>query len=159
MSTQGATQSPEAPAHNSLMDATYRWQRHIYDATRKYFLFGRDRLIADLNLPQGGTVLELGCGTGRNAIETAQRFQGARVLAVDLSRASLAHAARKSRDLPTIEYAQADLLELGALDRRFDLIEAETALKDAEDNLRAVRENHQAAMREVAPLLNRLPTV
>ena len=38
--------------------------------------------------------------------------------------ASLAHAARKSRDMPTIEYAQADLLELGALDRRFDLIEA-----------------------------------
>lgn len=69
-------------------------------------------------------ILVAGCGTGRNAIETAQRFAGARTLAVDLSLASLAHAARKSRDMPQIEYAQADLLELGTLDRRFDLIEA-----------------------------------
>ena len=31
--------------HAALMDTVYRGQRHIYDATRKYFLFGRDRLI------------------------------------------------------------------------------------------------------------------
>ena len=43
-------------------------------------------------------VLIAGCGTGQHAIETAQRFAGARVLAVDLSRASLAYAARKSRE-------------------------------------------------------------
>ena len=29
-----------------LMNRTYRHQRHIYDFTRKYFLLGRDRLIA-----------------------------------------------------------------------------------------------------------------
>ena len=46
------------------MDAIYAWQRHIYDATRKYFLFGRDRLIATLNVPECGTVLEIGCGRG-----------------------------------------------------------------------------------------------
>ena len=38
-----------ADEHGGLMDAIYRRQRHIYDATRKYFLLGRDRLIADLD--------------------------------------------------------------------------------------------------------------
>jgi len=71
-------------------------------------------------------ILIAGCGTGRNAIETGQMFPDARVLAVDLSRASLGHAARKSREMgiANIEYAQADLLEMGGIDRRFDLIEA-----------------------------------
>ena len=26
--------------HGRLMDGTYRWQRHIYDITRKYYLLG-----------------------------------------------------------------------------------------------------------------------
>ena len=26
------------------MDRMYRWQRHIYDVTRKYYLLGRDAL-------------------------------------------------------------------------------------------------------------------
>lgn len=70
-------------------------------------------------------ILVAGCGTGRNAIETARTFRGARMLAVDLSLASLGYAARKSRRLGVeIEYAQADILEMGALERRFDLIES-----------------------------------
>ena len=31
--------------HADLMDRIYRRQRHVYDATRKYYLLGRDRLI------------------------------------------------------------------------------------------------------------------
>jgi SAM-dependent methyltransferase len=75
-------------------------------------------------------VLVAGCGTGAHPIETCRRYAGARVLAVDLSRASLAYAARKTRalDLP-IAYAQADILALGSLDRRFDLIEASGSLQ------------------------------
>lgn len=33
----------------ALMDAIYRRQRHIYDASRKFYLLGRDGLIADLD--------------------------------------------------------------------------------------------------------------
>ena len=45
--------------HKGLMDGVYRYQRHIYDLTRKYYLLGRDGLIADLDVPAGGAVLEM----------------------------------------------------------------------------------------------------
>jgi S-adenosylmethionine-diacylgycerolhomoserine-N-methlytransferase len=76
----------ELPAsHAELMDGVYRWQRHIYDLTRKYYLLGRDRLIAGLDVPPGGTVLELGCGTGRNIILAARRYPDARFFGLDIS--------------------------------------------------------------------------
>jgi S-adenosylmethionine-diacylgycerolhomoserine-N-methlytransferase len=76
----------ELPAsHAELMDGVYRWQRHIYDLTRKYYLLGRDRLISELDVPAGGTVLELGCGTGRNIILAARRHPGARFFGLDIS--------------------------------------------------------------------------
>ncbi|TPI48322.1 class I SAM-dependent methyltransferase [Mesorhizobium sp. B2-9-1] len=76
----------ELPAgHAELMDGVYRWQRHIYDLTRKYYLLGRDRLIDGLDVPQGGTVLELGCGTGRNIALAARRYPDARFFGLDIS--------------------------------------------------------------------------
>ncbi|UDL89681.1 methyltransferase domain-containing protein [Mesorhizobium sp. PAMC28654] len=76
----------ELPAgHAELMDGVYRWQRHIYDLTRKYYLLGRDRLIEGLDVPAGGTVLELGCGTGRNIILAARRYPEARFFGLDIS--------------------------------------------------------------------------
>lgn len=74
----------------------------------------------------GIEVLIAGCGTGQQSIDTALSLRGANVLAIDLSLASLAYARRKTREfgLTTIEYRQADLLELGALGRNFDVIES-----------------------------------
>lgn len=71
-------------------------------------------------------ILIAGCGTGQHAIGTAQMFQGAKVLAVDLSMSSLGYASRKTREmgLTSIEYAQADLLMLGSIGRSFDVIES-----------------------------------
>jgi tetratricopeptide (TPR) repeat protein/SAM-dependent methyltransferase len=71
-------------------------------------------------------ILVAGCGTGQHPIETARRYANAQVLAVDLSLSSLCYARRMTRALgvPNLEYAQADILKLGALDRRFDVIEA-----------------------------------
>ena len=78
--------------HKGLMDGVYRYQRHIYDLTRKYYLLGRDGLIADLDVPAGGAVLEIGCGTGRNLIAVGKA--GPRVArdGVDISEAMLATA-------------------------------------------------------------------
>jgi tetratricopeptide (TPR) repeat protein/SAM-dependent methyltransferase len=71
-------------------------------------------------------ILVAGCGTGQHSIETAQCFPEARILAIDLSANSLGYASCKTRELglASIEYAQADIMALGGLDRRFDLIES-----------------------------------
>ncbi len=75
-------------------------------------------------------ILIAGCGTGHHSIQTAQQIRGAKVLAVDLSISSLAYAKRKTQELGlnSIEYAQADLLQLGSLGRDFDVIESSGVL-------------------------------
>lgn len=77
------------PDHAGHMDAIYRYQRHIYDATRKYYLLGRDRLIASLDAGPGRSVLEVGCGTGRNLIAVARRWPQAQCFGFDISPAML----------------------------------------------------------------------
>ncbi len=81
-----------APDHAELMDGVYRVQRHFYDATRKYYLLGRDRMIAGLDVQNRGTVLELGCGTGRNLVLAARRYPGAQFFGLDISAEMLATA-------------------------------------------------------------------
>ena len=78
--------------HAALMDDVYRWQRHVYDATRKYYLLGRDRMIDRLDARPGSAVLELGCGTGRNIALAARRFPQARFFGLDISAQMLATA-------------------------------------------------------------------
>ena len=67
------------------MDRMYRWTRHIYDASRKYFLLGRDKLIETLNLKSGQHVCEVGCGTARNLIKMAERYPGVHFYGLDAS--------------------------------------------------------------------------
>jgi SAM-dependent methyltransferase len=76
--------------------------------------------------PPSQEILVAGCGTGEHPFDIAQKSPQARVLAIDLSRASLAYARRKTREhgLRNVEYAQADILKLGAIGRTFDRIEA-----------------------------------
>jgi S-adenosylmethionine-diacylgycerolhomoserine-N-methlytransferase len=75
----------DAASVASTMDRIYRHQRHIYDLTRKYYLLGRDGLIKGLEPPRGGSVLEIGCGTGRNLIQAAGRYRDADFFGVDIS--------------------------------------------------------------------------
>jgi SAM-dependent methyltransferase len=86
-------------------------------------------------------ILVAGCGTGQESIEFAQAFPRGRVLAVDLSLASLAYAERKARELriANVEHAQADLTKLGVLGRRFDLISSVGVLHHLADPALGVR--------------------
>lgn len=74
------------------MDAIYRYQRYIYDASRRYYLLGRDRLLDELEVPAGGTVLEVACGTGRNLIKAARRYPDAQLYGFDISQEMLSSA-------------------------------------------------------------------
>jgi S-adenosylmethionine-diacylgycerolhomoserine-N-methlytransferase len=80
--------------HGTAMDRIYRRQRHFYDLTRKYYLLGRDDLIAGLDAGPGARVLEVGCGTGRNLIVAARRFPSAQFTGLDISAEMLATAQR-----------------------------------------------------------------
>jgi len=82
-----------------------------------------DKTINGVEAPN---ILIAGCGTGQHSIGTASRFKNAKVLAVDLSLSSLAYAKRKTEELgfQNIDYMQADILDLGKLDRKFDIIES-----------------------------------
>ncbi len=81
--------------HAALMDEVYRGQRHIYDFTRKYYLFGRDTLIAGLNAQPGMRVLEVACGTGRNLARIGRDWPGVRLFGIDIS-AEMLKSARAS---------------------------------------------------------------
>jgi S-adenosylmethionine-diacylgycerolhomoserine-N-methlytransferase len=80
--------------HAALMDTVYRRQRHIYDFTRKYYLFGRDRLIDSMHPKPGARILEVGCGTARNLIRLAKLYPGRRLFGLDASEAMLETAAQ-----------------------------------------------------------------
>ena len=74
------------------MNRMYRRQRHIYNATRRYYLLGRDRLIAGLRPEAGASVLEIGCGTGRNLVLAARLHPKARFFGIDVSTEMLTSA-------------------------------------------------------------------
>jgi tetratricopeptide (TPR) repeat protein/ubiquinone/menaquinone biosynthesis C-methylase UbiE len=88
--------------------------------------------VNEIKNPQ---ILIAGCGTGQHSIRTATRFKNCDVLAIDLSLSSLSYAKRKTQELgiSNIEYMQADILDLGALNRQFDIIESAGVLHHMDD--------------------------
>jgi S-adenosylmethionine-diacylgycerolhomoserine-N-methlytransferase len=111
------------------MDRIYRRQRHIYDITRRFFLLGRDDLIRALQVPDRGSVLEIGCGTGRNLVAAARAYPNAQLYGLDISeemlrtaRGSIARAKLEHR----IRLAQGDATSFDAVElfgeRAFDRI-------------------------------------
>ncbi|MFQ5785706.1 MAG: tetratricopeptide repeat protein [Alphaproteobacteria bacterium] len=71
-------------------------------------------------------VLVAGCGTGQHPTILACHYEDADVLAVDLSRRSLAYGIRMASRLgvSNIRFRHADILNLAVLDREFDFIDS-----------------------------------
>ena len=72
-------------SHAELMDETYRYQRLIYDVTRRFFLLGRDHLINTLNPGRDAHILEIACGTGRNLAMISKRHPDCALYGLDIS--------------------------------------------------------------------------
>ncbi len=117
-----------------------RWIRIPLDSNKKFLnsyihkkfpLSSFRRLDNDKKL----NILVAGCGTGQHSIDVSQLFMGAKILAVDLSKASLAYAMRKTAelDINSIYYAQADLLNLATIGQTFDVIESTGVLHHLEN--------------------------
>lgn len=77
------------------LEKYYRFHSLIYDATRWSFLFGRSELIsicARNKRPR--SILEVGCGTGKNLCALQRTFPTSRLMGVDLSRPMLDKAGK-----------------------------------------------------------------
>jgi len=121
--TAASTSPAPSNAHGELMDGVYRLQRHIYDVTRKYYLFGRDRLIERLDAKPGSAVLELACGTGRNLVQIGKRWPGVSLHGLDISSEMLKSASARLQDNARLacgdatRFASAELFGLEKFDR------------------------------------------
>jgi tetratricopeptide (TPR) repeat protein len=85
--------------------------------------------------PRPVPILIAGCGTGIQSIRVAQTYPDSEILAVDLSLASLAYAARMTErfGIANITYRQGDILKLANLDRSFAMIECVGVLHHLDD--------------------------
>jgi S-adenosylmethionine-diacylgycerolhomoserine-N-methlytransferase len=109
------------------MDKMYRHQRYFYDLTRKYYLLGRDKLIAEMDVQANENVLEVGCGTARNLKILAKKYPNAKFFGLDASSEMLKTAEEKTANLKNInlKVALADNFnrrQTFSLDAPFDTI-------------------------------------
>jgi SAM-dependent methyltransferase len=115
-------------------------------------------LVDVLELPSGAAILDVGCGTGRHAVELARR--GFAVTGLDLSSGMLAEAARAAEVAGvTVDLVQADATDF-TLGRCFDaavcLCEGAFTLVGAEDPLEhdaAILRTVHAILRSGAPFV------
>jgi SAM-dependent methyltransferase len=96
---------------------------------------GEPIVLKDRAPEQAFDALFAGCGTGLSTIEFARQTPRARVLAIDLSIASLCYAQRMAQSyrLANVEFAQADITKLGTIGREFDYIDASGVLHHLAD--------------------------
>lgn len=89
-----------------------------------------------------------GCGTGRHPLMLATALRNCDVLAMDLSRASLAYGVRKAQEygIDNVRFVHGDLLAFDCREHRFDVIEAVGVLHLMRDV--------KAALKRMAELLN-----
>lgn len=93
-----------------------------------------DKYIELLNIPPGGRVLDIGCGTGAFVYCLAER--GYQVVGVDFS-SSMLQAARKSTRGKSIEFVQGDVTKgLEFPDEWFDLVLSSYVLHGLSSELR-----------------------
>jgi len=99
--------------------------------------FMRERFPLSAYRPLGKPRLDYliaGCGTGRQVAAAMQTFDNIDVTAIDLSLASLGYAKRKTDALGLkVDYGQADILELGSLGRKFDVVDSGGVLHHMRD--------------------------
>jgi 2-polyprenyl-3-methyl-5-hydroxy-6-metoxy-1,4-benzoquinol methylase len=95
----------------------------------------------DPGWPERPKVLVPGCGTGYHPLSLARKHPETDVLAVDLSRTSLAYAIRKQEELgfSNVRFCQADVLCLGELSERFEYIDCAGVLHHLESPLEGWR--------------------
>lgn len=86
----------ERAAHRRFLDDYYGATHRIYDLTRRYYLFGRDRTLRELARQRWRSIVETGCGTGRNLAKLHAMKPGRRYAGIEPSAPMRAHAMERA---------------------------------------------------------------
>lgn len=88
----------------------------------RYFLDGAIMLIDELDMDGGGTVLDVGTGTGHLALEMAKRYPNCSVVGIDKSPEMLSRAELKKGNLTNITFQRNDWENLQSTPGEFDVV-------------------------------------
>jgi len=149
------------------MTSSNQWQ-DFFDSHAPYYMQNRftkntlaevDFLLEVLELASGASILDIGCGTGRHAIELAKR--GYKVTGVDISAGMLVEAEKAAREANvTVEWIRSDATQFQAT-RQFDaaicLCEGAFGLlstnEDPVEHDKAILRNISTALKPGGPFL------
>lgn len=100
----------------------YKKDASIYDFNRRFFLFGRNRLINQIaKTLSPSSILEIGCGTGVNLIKLNKLFPDSKITGLDVSPEMLQVARTKISRNANITLIN-DMFDQHTSLPRFDLI-------------------------------------
>jgi ubiquinone/menaquinone biosynthesis C-methylase UbiE len=110
----------------SLLRASFNDAAREYDAIRPGYPDALIQDVIDLSvIPAGGSILEVGCGTGQATLPFARR--GYTMHCLDIGAEMLALAAEKLRDYPSVRFEQAAFEDWSPPPAGFDLLISATA--------------------------------
>lgn len=125
-------------AHRAFLNRYYGWSRHLYDATRRHYLLGRDRALRALLEEPWQRLVEVGPGTGRNLRRLHAARPHARYGGIEASDAMLAHA-RARAPWATLAHGYAEDVDYAALlGARPDVVLFSYCLSMVQDPERAI---------------------
>lgn len=81
--------------HRAFLNRYYGVSRSFYDLTRKYYLFGRESLLAQLAKEEWTRLIEIGPGTGRNLRKLHRMRPDAKFGGVEASDKMLEYATKR----------------------------------------------------------------
>jgi S-adenosylmethionine-diacylgycerolhomoserine-N-methlytransferase len=133
--------------HRAFLNRYYRLTRHVYDATRKFYLFGRDAAIRAILDGRWERLVEIGPGTGRNLRRLHAARPTARFGGVEASDEMLRHAQARMPWASLVHGFAEDADYAGLLGGQPDVVLFSYCLSMVQDPQRAL----DNARRSVAP--------
>ncbi|MNS52032.1 hypothetical protein D3C72_847340 [compost metagenome] len=100
--------------HRAFLNRYYGTVKHVYDLTRKYYLFGRDTALGQLVAEPWTTLVEVGPGTGRNLLWLRKRRPEARYGGIEASDEML-DLARSRCPWATLHHGYAETADMAGL--------------------------------------------
>jgi len=101
-------------------------------------------LVTRVDVPGGGAVLELACGTGIVTRRLRDRLAAStKLVATDLNEPMMSHASRKFREDENVKWRQADATDLPFSDQSFDAVICQFGLMFVPDKPQAIQEAHR----------------